>query len=152
MQQIYNAIQAPTPRKKLRFAPVFKNCKTIIQHKLYDMLYLFFVGFNSRYEWIQVDLLNPKFISKLRIAPPDQSENRFVLKFKLTCSLDGWVFEEFKDHAMGVSGLTFLGSNQELTFNLFPHMCRYVRLFPKTWKTRIALRWDLFACSSKWIN
>ena len=112
-------------------------------------IFYLFSGVNSQHEWLQVDFLNPKFVSKLRIAPPDSSTNRHVKRFSLACSLDGWVFEPFKGHGRREEGLTFLGLDRVLTFHLFPHLCRFVRLFPKTWKSGIALRWDLLACTSK---
>ena len=128
--------------------------KPPLMHKLFKITYkrvklAKFVpsGANTPYEWLQVDLLNPKIISKVKIAPPHLSDQRHVRRFKLDCSLDALTFTRFKGQDM-TSAMTFLGQNWEVTFDILPHFCRFVKIFPKTWKSAIALRWDLIACAS----
>ena len=47
---------------------------------------------NELNEWVQVDLKAPKFISEFLIGPPINTEDVYVTKFRLFCSLDGSMF------------------------------------------------------------
>ena len=99
-------------------------------------------------QYVQVDLGHPHFITMLQLAPPHLDRSLYVTKATAECSLNGVMFEPFRDIRTGEQQ-EFLGTNGLKTTYIWLQYCRYVRLTPVEWQERPALRWDLIQCPRK---
>ena len=71
-----------------------------------------------------------------------------MTKAQAECSLDGANFMPFIDFVSGKRQV-FIGSSATSKHKTWLHLCRFVRILPKTWVGRPALRWDLVRCPCK---
>ena len=98
--------------------------------------------------WLQVDLGVPQFIAMLQLSRPNSDKEEYVTKAYMQCSLDGVEFIPFVDFATGKRQV-FQGSADQTEHKTWLHLCRFVRILPKSWVGRPALRWDLLRCPSE---
>ena len=101
--------------------------------------------------WLQVDLGHPQFIAMLRLSPPLSSSEEYVTKAEAECSLDGVDFTPFIDFVSGQTQI-FEGTSETSKHETWLHLCRFVRILPKDWVGRPALRWDLKRCPSEFTS
>lgn len=95
--------------------------------------------------WIQADFGQVEILSLLVLAPPSDNQNNYVKTSTLGCSLDGIEFTPIPDVPVNTAK-KFAGSSEISYHYVWPHKCRYVRLYVNEFENRPALRWDLIKC------
>ncbi|ROL43606.1 EGF-like repeat and discoidin I-like domain-containing protein 3 [Anabarilius grahami] len=105
---------------------------------------------NSRSEWLQLDLENPKRITGIITqGAKDFGVVQFVSAFKLAYSDDGQTWSIVKDQIRRTDKI-FQGNSDNNTYkkNLFepPFFARFVRFLPWEWHERITVRMELLGC------
>ena len=81
--------------------------------------------------WLQVDLGSPQFIAMIKLSPPASNSEDYVTKAQAECSLDGINFMPFIDFVSGKRQV-FIGSSATSKHKTWLHLCRFVRILPKT--------------------
>ena len=98
--------------------------------------------------WLQVDLGVPQFIAMIELSPPGSTAEEYVTKALAYCSLDGLDFYPFMNYKTGKKQV-FRGSSEVKKHKTWLHLCRFVRIVPKKWVGRPALRWNVMQCPCK---
>ena len=100
-------------------------------------------------QWIQVDLLQAKWIHKVATQGRNavaQWVTSYQLKYSLTNVEANFVYVTSpEDGAIETFDANFdMGS---VVFNTFASIfAQFVRLYPQTWNNHISLRWEVYAC------
>ena len=109
---------------------------------------------NDNQQWLQVDLGDIISVNGVLLqGNPDESTTDYVTKFQVSYSSNGEDFVVYQEpNALFPNGYypTFIGNTDpsliQSAFFQHPITARYVRILPKAWVGRIALRVDIVGC------
>ena len=101
---------------------------------------------NDNKQWIQVDLLYPRFIAEIKLASAKNDKDARVVAFKLFGGL-------YTEDLMRFTQMDLEGPNSDkrVTFRKLMFV-RIIRLEPAKWANQIAMRWEFVQASSKCDN
>ena len=136
---------------------ITKPCDTLLPHvcEKYTPSDVWIASENDNNQWLQVDLLNMTTISGLEVqGNPDESNLDYVTAYEISYSADGENYIQYKephstfpgDYVPQFVGPSSPGRTQSAYFQ-HPITARYIRIHPKSWMGRIAMRVDILGCS-----
>ena len=98
-------------------------------------------------QYIQADLGTVRRIEKVA-TQGSHSNPRWVSTYKFSYSVDGSTYNFIQNNAGSetiFTGNTDQNSVVENTFDTAVE-ARYVRVYPRTWRTHIVMRWEVYGC------
>ena len=102
-------------------------------------------------EWIQADLLETVYIYRVDTQGKQAQFNQWTKTFQIKHSLSsGESSFEYVRSSPGGAVLTFNGNYDTNTVvtNEFPaRNARFVRVYPRTWRNAMVLRWEVYGCA-----
>ncbi|XP_043237348.1 hemocytin-like [Amphibalanus amphitrite] len=103
---------------------------------------------DNQRQYLQVDLGSPEPVYAVKVVG-NPALKAAVVKFELWISDDGENFQPLTNQRglpQGLKSISALADPQPVILPT-PVTARYVRVVPKTWQTRIALKLEVFGCS-----